>query len=268
MAPVAIAESESPILEIVSTAADGVRIEASYRKPPGSGPFPALMVIHGGLSQELAPQRHRQLKLNPVLTRLLHAGYVLVYSTFRTYPAENLQEAGPILDSLATFEAVQKLPFVDPASVVIFGGSGGGSLAFEIASRARPTAIVAGEPATILFSGMLTTSDYAIRLRMMGSPADYLEDRHRELIRHKIASITCPILILHGDIHPLKTMNHEIFIPALRAAGLNPLVKVFPHQGHGFYFGSGTSERVVNEVVAEVGSFLAGHLRTPPKASP
>jgi hypothetical protein len=63
-------------------------------------------------------------------------------------------------------------------------------------------------------------------------------------------------------------MNHEIFIPALRAAGLKPLVKVFPHQGHGFYFGSGTSERVVNEVVAEVGSFLAGHLRTPPKASP
>lgn len=263
--PVDIPESISPVGVFKGVAADGKPIEGNYRKPPGSGPFPTILVIPGGLDYQAESQRKIQLTRNPVFTRLLKAGYAVAYSTFRTYPKENLQDPGPILDAVAAFSAVRQLPFVAADSLAVFGGSGGGSLAFEIASREKPAVIIAGEPASILFAGMLTTGDYQVRIRMMGSPRDFYGPRNHDLILQKAKTIRAPVLILHGDIHPLKLMNHELFIPALREAGVNPVVKIFPHQGHGFYFGSGVNEAVVEKVVEDLRSFLSKHLAAVPR---
>ena len=263
--PVDIPESISPVGVFKGVAADGKPIEGNYRKPPGSGPFPTILVIPGGLDYQAESQRKIQLTRNPVFTRLLKAGYAVAYSTFRTYPKENLQDPGPILDAVAAFSAVRQLPFVAADSLAVFGGSGGGSLAFEIASREKPAVIIAGEPASILFAGMLTTGDYQVRIRMMGSPRDFYGPRNHDLILQKAKTIRAPVLMLHGDIHPLKLMNHELFIPALREAGVNPVVKIFPHQGHGFYFGSGVNEAVVEKVVEDLRSFLSKHLAAVPR---
>jgi dienelactone hydrolase len=52
----------------------------------------------------------------------------------------------------------KKRPDVDPASVVVWGDSGGGSLALELAGETDLAAAAAQEPATILMIGTLTRS--------------------------------------------------------------------------------------------------------------
>ena len=44
-----ISEEVAPLESIAPTAADGSRGEAYLRKPPGPGPFPAVVLIHGGI---------------------------------------------------------------------------------------------------------------------------------------------------------------------------------------------------------------------------
>ncbi len=251
-----VAVPDEPVLPLEATAADGQLIVASYRKPPGPGPFPAVVILHGGLQTQAAPKREWFLCHGPVHTRLLAAGYLVVQATFRDYSPQNLQLPGPTLDAEALFLATRKLPSVDARRVFLFGGSGGGSLALEVASRQKPTAIVVGEPATILFAGMLSTGAYEPRLRMMGDPAAYYLPEHQQLLQSKLKRISCPVLLLSGDIHPLKIMNREIFLPAARSAGVPIRFSLYPGEGHGFYFGSATSGPTVEKVFAEVHSFF------------
>ncbi len=264
--PVRIGLDRSPIEILSATAADGREIQGAYRKPPGTGPFPAVLMIHGGLDPQRPEKQSWFLREGPVHSRLLAAGFVVVQATFRSYDRQNLLAPGPDLDVEALFLKLKSLPGVDADSVVIFGGSGGGSLALEIASRQNPAAVIAGEPATILFAGMLKTGEYEPRLRMMGDPAAYYTMENQQIMESKLKRIRCPLLLLSGDIHPLKLMNHEILLPAALKAGLNVQWRWFNGEGHGFYFGSATPAETVTKVVQDVTSFLGHFLPTKPRS--
>jgi acetyl esterase/lipase len=45
-----VSEKASPLDPIAPVAHDGYRGQAFLRKPPGDGPFPAVVLIHGGLT--------------------------------------------------------------------------------------------------------------------------------------------------------------------------------------------------------------------------
>src|SRR5207247_9926989 len=92
----------------------------------------------------------------PNYTRFLAAGFVIVVPTFRSRE-ENPQTRDALDDCLAVVDYMKKMPAVDPASVAVLGGSGGGSLALELAGQADVCAIVAGEPASVLFTGLMVT---------------------------------------------------------------------------------------------------------------
>lgn len=268
--PIRISLEESPIERIEAKAQDERTAHGFYRKPPGEGPFPAIVFLHGGLRKMPDENLRRQLVSNPTYTRLLASGYAIVASTFRTYE-QDVQSRGPIWDSLAIVEEVRSLPAVDGRSVVVFGGSGGGNIALELAGLTELPAIVCGEPATILYTGMLTTGEYGPRLEMMANPRKYWTEDLKERTRAKLKTIRCPVLILHGDIHDLRKMNGEIFVPEMRAAGIEVEYKVFPGNTHGFYFGSDATKETVDRVVAEVGRFLEPRLACKPvpwKAEP
>jgi dipeptidyl aminopeptidase/acylaminoacyl peptidase len=258
--PVRISTERSPVEVLPARAADGGVIEGSYRKPAGKGPFPAILIVHGGLSTQRAEKRAWFLTEGPVHTRFLEAGYVVIQATFRTYDPADLLKPGPALDVEALYGKARELPFVDPARIVLFGGSGGGSLVLEVGTRQRPAAILAGEPATILFAGMLKTGEYQPRLQMMGDPWSHYKDEHRLLLEEKLRKIQSPVLILSGDIHPLKIMNGQIFLPAARKAGVRITWAEYPGEGHGFYFGSATSTATVERAMREMTAFLGKHL--------
>lgn len=254
--PVRIGLDRAPVEILTATAADGRVIQGSYRRPPGKGPFPAVLMIHGGLDPQRPEKQSWFLTEGPVHTRLLAAGFVVAQATFRSYDRQNLLAPGPDLDVEALYLKLRSLPGVDPDSVALFGGSGGGSLALEIASREKPAAVIAGEPATILFAGMLKTGEYEPRLRMMGDPEAYYKAEQRQLMESKLKRIQCPLLLLSGDIHPLKVMNHEILLPAAIEAGVKVEWRWYKGEGHGFYFGSATPVETVMKVLQDVTTFL------------
>jgi acetyl esterase/lipase len=262
--PVRISESECPIQTIGATSTDGRDVRAFYRLPKGDGPFPAVIFVHGGLTQFPDTTLQQQLRDNPVITRMLDAGYTVVQATFRTYEHDVLSR-GPIEDVRAVVHALAKSPQIDPYRIALFGGSGGGSIALELGDDEVVQAVIAGEPATVLFTGMLTTGDYGPRLEIMAAPGKYFTAEVRERTLQKLKTLRAPVLILHSDQHDLHKLNAPLFVPLMKQAGVRVEYREYPGYGHGFYFGGGddrwgkgADEKVVAEVIRDVLAFLAG----------
>jgi acetyl esterase/lipase len=260
--PVEIPETESPIQTLDAKTDDGRAMRAFWRKPKGDGPFPAVVFIHGGLTQFPEEVLRRQLTVNPVVTRMLAAGYAVVQATFRTYE-QDVQSRGPIEDVRAVVHALAKAPGADANRIALFGGSGGGSIALELGGDPAVRAIVAGEPATVLYTGMLTTGEYGPRLKIMAAPEKYLTPELRHHTLEKLKTLRAPVLILHGDRHDLHKLNKQLFLPLMREAGVKVEYREYPGYGHGFYFGGGddrwgkgADDKVVGEVVRDVRAFL------------
>src|SRR5439155_4330317 len=113
---------------------------------------------------------------------------------------------------------VWQFPDVEPKGVVVLGRSGGGSLALEVAGETELSAIVAGEPASIIFTGMYNqqTRKRPEQAKLMEDPRHYYTPELQKFTRAKIERIACPVLIVHGDQHPINKTNHEIIIPELK----------------------------------------------------
>ncbi|MBB3209070.1 dipeptidyl aminopeptidase/acylaminoacyl peptidase [Rhodopirellula rubra] len=260
--PVRVSEEDSPVKTLTVTAADGVRTEVAYRVPRSADrPLPTFVFFHGGLGKRTPRMLQEDARSNPTHTRFLVAGYVAVSATFRTYGREPLSR-GPILDAIAIVRAVKELPEVDADRVIVFGGSGGGSIVLDLASsrEAAPFAVVAGEPASILYAGMM--HDVSVREDCMKRPLHYYTDIQRQQTEQKIDAIRCPILIHHGDTHPLKKMNNEILFPAITAAGKDLRVIIYPGEQHGFYWGNHTQTSTVDRVVASTLQFVESLSKT------
>jgi len=136
---------------------------------------------------------------------------------------------------------VKKMPVVDPQSVAVLGGSGGGSLALELAGETDLCAIVAGEPASVLFTGLMVRgmSDRGPAFQeMMRNPKPHYTPVLQKFTKAKVSQIHCPVLIVHGDIHPLRIINQEIIVPELKAAGKSVEYIEYPGQTHGFWWGA------------------------------
>ncbi|MEM1444163.1 MAG: prolyl oligopeptidase family serine peptidase, partial [Verrucomicrobiota bacterium] len=223
--------------------------------------------IHGGLGQRQIRELNENTRTNPTLTRFLDRGYVIAAATFRTY-GNTPTSRGPILDALAVIAEVRELPQVDPESIVIYGGSGGGSIALELAGEkeASPVAVVAGEPATVLYTGLMT--ELAMREPAMRDFKTLYGEAERKATEAKIANISCPILIHHGDVHLLKRINFELVFPAIERAGKSLTVLTYPREQHGFYWGYHTNEMTLNKVVENSFEFIEPLLKSAPAHSP
>lgn len=269
VASIEISESECPLQAIDIKSSDGKSLKAWWRKPPGDGSFPTIVFIHGGLRQFPDESLSQHLTDNPVITRFLSKGYAVVMATFRTYE-HDVQSRGPIEDVRAVLQHAVRLPQVDPQRIALYGGSGGGSIALDLAADPAVCAIVAGEPATVLYTGMLTTGEYAPRLEMMANPEQFFTPELRAKTREKLELIRVPVLILHSDQHDLVKLNKPLFLPLMKEAGVEVEYLEYPGYGHGFYFGGGddrwgkgADEAIVDQVVSDVHKFLSKAMRIP-----
>ncbi len=152
-----VSEKACPLEVIEAPTQDRQLAIAVVRKPPGEGPFPVVIHLHGGLGTN-SVEKSKQLLRGQTFSRFLAAGYVTVAATFRSR-AEDPQTLDALRDCQAIIEHVRKMPEVDPKSIVLWGQSGGGSLALELAGETPLCAIAVEEPATVLFTGMFNKTN-------------------------------------------------------------------------------------------------------------
>ncbi|HKA08171.1 MAG TPA: dienelactone hydrolase family protein [Gemmataceae bacterium] len=274
-----ISEEVAPLEAIAPIAKDGNKGEAFLRKPPGDGPFPAVVLVHGGLAKQSTAEL-KDHALGTWTSRFLAAGYVVADTTYRSRDVDP-QTRDSLEDVLATIEHVRKLPYVDAKSIVVTGSSGGGDLALSVAAETDIAIMVIEEPASMIFMGMFnknvpkqgeryTAQDGARHFGDDYKP--FYTPECQKLTRDKIAKFRCPILLIQGD-HPVKKLNEGILLAELKAA--DKTVEVFNYKGepHSFAFlsaplrfkpGRSPHPNVARKAFEDVDGYLRKQLKTMP----
>lgn len=267
-----ISEQTSPAEQIWVETPDGNKATAILRRPPGHAKTPAIIFLHGGLrAMEVKALREASLHA-PTQCRALAAGYTTLIATFRDRNVDP-QSTVAFVDCLAMVRYAKKLPGVDPDSIAIYGCSGGGSLALELAGEEKLAAIVCEEPATVLFTGIMnknspkkgtyfTPTDPQAE---MADPKKYYTPALQKFTRDKLHKITCPILIVRGDQHAINKINTDIIIPELKAQGKDVREIVFAGEPHCFGFSDKGRTEAASNLFPKLQEFLVPRLKTKPK---
>jgi len=254
-----VSEDPCPLQTISVKTRDGNEALAVLRKPPGKGPFPVLIYLHGGLNSMPLQVLQRTLR-SPNMSRFLAAGYMTVAATRRP---RNPDPQMQLTDCLAIIETIGKMPETDRQSVVLWGDSSGGCLALEVAGETPLCALVLHEPDMTLFSGMITRN--ARFPDIVRNPEQYWTKEVEERTGKKIQNIHCPILIAHGDQHPTPKLNNQFLIPKLQEAQKQVVVILYENEPHGFSHGTGTPQ-AEKKFFEDSQSFLQKYLTTRPTA--
>jgi dienelactone hydrolase len=138
-----------------------------------------------------------------------------------------------------------------------------------LAGEADLCAVVAGEPASVLFTGMMKPgmSDRGPAFQdVMNNPRKYYTPELQTFTRAKIARIHCPVLFVLGDRHPIVKVNHEVVIPEMKAAHKPFEVIVYPGQPHSFYWGIIGDPAAGSKFFDDAQAFLKKYLPTQPRA--
>jgi dipeptidyl aminopeptidase/acylaminoacyl peptidase len=264
-------------------AKDGFRGQGFLRKPPGAGPFPAVVSVHGGLTTWSAAELQGMVRAANA-SRFLAAGYAVLAPTYRSRDADP-QSPVSLADSLAAVEYARQLPYVDPRSIVVFGCSGGGDLALEIAAATDVCAIVAEEPASLLMAGIfnLKSSKRGERfnpgdaLPILEQPEKYYAPEYQKILRAKVARIRCPVLIIQGSEDrkelQINHFNARVLYPELRAARKAFEVMTYAGEPHCFCQGegvplpflAGASPAAALEAFRDSEAFSRRHVATKPR---
>jgi dipeptidyl aminopeptidase/acylaminoacyl peptidase len=267
-----VSEQVSPLEELSLRAAEGHAVIAVARKPPGKGPFPAIIYLHGGLAT--APiERLKNLALRrPNPSRYLAAGYVIVIPTFRSRQHDP-QTRDALTDCLTVVDHVKKMPDVDPKSVVVYGCSGGGSLALELAGEVSLSAVTAEEPATVLYTGLFSRNtpkrevafEAGDAQAIMEDPKRFYTEEAQKFTCEKIRKIACPVLIVQGDQHIINKINNELFIPELKTQGKKIELITYAGERHCFGFAGDGSPQAASRLFSDCQAFFLKHLPRHPR---
>lgn len=272
----AVSENASPLQPLAPVAQDGYRGYGLLRKLPGDGPFPAVVLIHGGLTTWTSERLREYVLASALPSRFLAAGYVVAAMTYRSRDVDP-QSRVSLDDSLAAVEYVQRLPYVNAASVVVYGCSGGGDLALAVAAEKSVAAIAAEEPASMLFTGVFNSASPKTGERytprdtapIFESPKRYYTDEYQRLTRAKIARIQSPILIVQGDVKTLLAVNDfnaAVLIPELQSARKALEVITYPGEPHCFAFGAQPASMAsAVKAFRDMDAFFRRYITTQPK---
>jgi acetyl esterase/lipase len=265
MPPKGVVSEEASPLEVVAIPTQSGRAStpAVIRRPAGGKSAPAVIYLHGGLDT-FDVEHLKSVSRGPNnMTRFLAAGWVTVVPTFRERN-QDPQTRDALDDCIDVIAYVRKMPGVDPRSVVIYGTSGGGSLAVEIAGLVPLPAVVAEEPASILFTGMFTKAyrrgdkkmSSADSRDIMDDPKKYYTPEIQKITREKIAKVQCPMFFGEGGVHVINRINNEIVFPEFVKAGKKIEVVLYPGQNHGF---SMKSDRFFEDAWTFLARYVPGH---------
>ncbi len=221
------------------------KIPAWYYKPPGDGPFPVVISIHGGPEGQSRPafSSTYQMWLQKLGVAILvpnvrgSSGYGKTYlgldNGFKR--EDSVKDIGRLLDWIA------EQPELDKSRVAVFGGSYGGYMvlasAVHFSDRLRAAVDVVGISNFVTF--LENTQDYRRDLRRV----EYGDERDPEMRAflqkisplNNVEKITIPMLVVQGQNDPrVPVTEAEQMVSALRAQQRVVWYMNALNEGHGY----------------------------------
>lgn len=222
------------------TAPDGLEIDGFLTVPPGPGPFPLILSVHGGPIGATVDRFP-----SPMMALLVARGYAVLAPNprgssgrGRAFAAAVVGDMGgaDALDDLAGIDAVVSSGLADAERVGVMGGSYGGFMAAWLPTLdERFRAAVSLSPVTDWYSEHFNSSliDWVGDF-LRGSPEEPGGEHHRRSPVLQGDRLRTPTLLSAGlrDRATPPGQAVEMF-RALQARGVPSEVVLYPEEGHG-----------------------------------
>lgn len=225
-----------PAEELKATAPDGYPVHGWVVLPPGPGPHPVLLVVHGG------PFAQYEWSLFDEAQVYASAGYAVVLPNPRGSAGYGERHARAVVgrlgtvdvdDVLALLDAALERPELDGDRVGVMGGSYGGFMTGWLAAHHGHRFRAAwSERAVNAWDSFTGSSDIGWFFTENYVSADPDEQRERSPLTHA-GRITIPFAIVHSEDDfrcPLEQAQ-RMFV-ALKRNGTETELLVFPGEGH------------------------------------
>ncbi len=223
---------------------DGESVPVFLFEPAGTGPFPVVVMVHGGPEGQWVPEWH--VNYVPFAQHLVSRGYAVAAPNVRgsTGYGKRYEHLDDIRLRLNSVEDLRSLhawlaarPEIDGSRAVIYGRSYGGYMV--LAALAFQPELWAAGIESVGISSFVTflenTSPYrrAVREREYGSlehDRDFLVEASP--ITH-VDAIRAPLFIQHGANDPRVPLSEsEEIARVLREKGVRCELVVYPDEGH------------------------------------
>jgi dipeptidyl aminopeptidase/acylaminoacyl peptidase len=223
---------------------DGESVPVFLFEPPGDGPFPIVVTVHGGPESQWLPWFSPSFA--PLAQHLVSRGYAVAAPNVRGSSGygkryQALDDVEKRLDSvqdLASLHAwLSARPSIDGTRAVVYGRSYGGYMVLA-ALAFQPELWAAGLEAvgiSSLVTFLQNTSDYrrAAREREYGSLTNDLEFLERASPMTHIDAIRASLFIQHGRNDPRVPVSESEHIHAvLTEKGIPCELLIFEDEGH------------------------------------
>lgn len=210
---------KSIITREITTRVGAVEVPGLYCLPPGNGPFPAIIVLHG--SDGFKPN-HRL-----IAERLASQGMAAFAPTwFGGDPGRPHWDSLRPDDIPAAVAGFQQQAPVDPARTALMGFSRGGGLALIIGAQ------LPGTRAIVNYFGLTAWTGGLAELPHLGlnpaAPLDFLQN------------LSCPVLSFHGDQDTVVPVDNTYRLEkACRRYGVAHQHLIYPGVNHSFIWEDG-----------------------------
>lgn len=252
-------------------------IAAYLRKPTGDGPFPVVVMIHGGGVSKDGTYALGRMKTAPT-ANFIAEGWAVYSIDFRPKSAFLPIEWD---DAVLAVVTVKKLPFIDGKRVAMIGGSHGGYNAARVASRCDLNCAIQCAPAAIDLIEVFKAQQAGFKLspnldrvlkmkeREYGtSMAEVMKDPVKfkyESPLTEAANVRCPILLISGKNDGSSPPSViETYAKNLKDAGKEVELYLPDNGPHGFYFGRPTIPET-DEAAKRAVAFIRKHFSPPEK---